>query len=191
MNFHENQQPRCHTWSAGRTSVSGAPEGKYIGWMNGRPSGVSISKFQIVLPSRARRTPVAVFSQRVRAFSITSGRRRRGVRVASSSSTESITEAGKRPTRRGRTAANAAKAGPPSTTSTGTRSSGRGNVCGAPRAAVIMTLFTFCATSFAPSGAASTSRSTAPSSAHTTTQRLFRRASVARHDAAFVADAIT
>ena len=183
MNFHENQQPRCHTWSAGRTSVSGAPEGRYIGWMNGRLSGVSISKFQIVLPSHARRTPVAVFSQRVRAFSITSGRRRRGVRVASSSSTESITEAGKRPTRRGRTAANAAKAGPPSTTSTGTRSSGS--------AAVLTTLFTFCATSFAPSGAASTSRSTAPPSAHTTTQRLFRRASVARHVAAFVADAIT
>ena len=183
MNFHENQQPRCHTWSFGRMSVSGAPDGRYIGWMNGRPSGLSISKFQIVFPSRARRTPVAVFSQRVRAFSITSGRRRRGVRAASSSSTESITEAGKRPTRRGRTAAKAANAGPPSTTSTGTRSSGS--------IVVLTTLLTFFATSFAPSGVARISRSIAPPSAHTTTQRLFKRASVARHDAAFVADAIT
>ncbi len=183
MNFHENQHPRCHTWSAGRTSVSGAPEGRNIGWMNGRPSGVSISKFQIVFPSRARRTPVGVFSHRKRAFSSTSGRRRRGVREVSSSSIVSITEAGKRPTRLGRTAANAAKAGPPSTTSTGTPASGSG--------AVLKILLTFFETRRAPSGAAARVRRAAPPSAHTRTLFPFASASAARHDSASVAFAST
>jgi hypothetical protein len=38
------------------------PDGKARGWKNGRPSGLSISKFHNVLPPRSIFTPVAVFS---------------------------------------------------------------------------------------------------------------------------------
>ena len=83
-------------WSFGRMSVRGLPEGRLSGWKNGRPSGVSISKFQSSLPSRSKRTPVGVvssFDRRKEAIA-SSVRRHFGSRAISSSMRRPIAQPG-------------------------------------------------------------------------------------------------